>query len=87
MTASNRAFANQAATYAEQATCMVTSLDNLTNAALQKNDMVEKLIVASKRLAKALDDANAAMAQLCLPNVSVTPASTASTNNHPRPAH
>jgi hypothetical protein len=59
MMAGNCAFANQAATNAEQAACMVTSLNNLANTAIQKNDMVEKLVAANKRLAKALVNANA----------------------------
>ena len=40
---------NQAAEI-EQAQQMVTSLDNLANAAVQKNDTVEKLVVANKQL-------------------------------------
>jgi hypothetical protein len=46
---------------------MARSLDNLTNATLQKNDTVKRLVRANKRLAKALADANAAIAQLLLP--------------------
>jgi hypothetical protein len=62
MTAGERAFANQAATNAKHATRMVTSLDNLANAAIQKNDTIEKLVAANECLAKALADANAAIA-------------------------
>jgi hypothetical protein len=67
MTTPDGAFANQAATDAEQAAMMARSLDNLANAAIQKNDTVEKLVVANERLAKALADANAAIARLRLP--------------------
>jgi hypothetical protein len=68
MIANNSTFANQAATDTEQATMMAKSLDNLANAAIQKNNTTEKLVTANKKLAKALADANAAMARLCLPN-------------------
>jgi hypothetical protein len=62
MIATNSAFANQAATDAEQATKMATSLDNLANSTIQKNDTVEKLVTANEKLAKALANANAAIA-------------------------
>jgi hypothetical protein len=62
MTSNDGAFANQAAAEAKQAAMMARSLDNLANAALQKNDTVEHLVRANKRLAKALVDANAAIA-------------------------
>jgi hypothetical protein len=52
-------FANQAATYTKQAAMMAKSLDNLANAAIQKNDTVEKLVTANEKLAKALANANA----------------------------
>ncbi len=87
MMAGGRAFTNQAALNADQAACMVTSLNNLTNMVIQKNDTVEKLVAANERLAKALADVNTAIAQLCLPNASVTPAAPTSTNNHPCPTH
>ncbi len=67
MTAGNRAFANQAITNNEQTARMVTSLDNLANAAIQKNDTVNKLVAANECLTKALADANAAIACLCFP--------------------
>ncbi len=51
---------------------MARSLDNLANAAIQKNDTVEKLVVANERLAKALADANAAIARLRLPGHSAS---------------
>ena len=41
---------------------MARSLDNLANAAIQKNDTIEKLVVTNECLAKALADANAAIA-------------------------
>jgi hypothetical protein len=68
MIANNSAFANQAATEAKQATMMAKSLDNLANAAIQKNDTMEKLITAKKKLVKALASANTAIARLRLPN-------------------
>jgi wyosine [tRNA(Phe)-imidazoG37] synthetase (radical SAM superfamily) len=40
---------------------MARSLDNLANAAIQKNDTIEKLVVTNECLAKALADANAAL--------------------------
>ncbi len=89
MIANNSAFANQAATNAEQAAMMTKSLDNLANAAIQKNDTVEKLVIANKKLAKALADTNTAIiAQLCLPNLP-NPLSTASrsTTNNRHPSH
>jgi hypothetical protein len=84
MTANNRAFANQATTKAKQATMMARSLDNLANAALQKNDTVEKLVSANERLAKALADANAAIARLRLPAPTAPTSGSASGS---RPAH
>jgi hypothetical protein len=87
MMAGNRAFANQAANDAKQAAHMVTSLDNLANTVIQKNDTVEKLVMANKRLAKALADANTAITRLCLLNTSVTPTALASTDNCPCLAH
>jgi hypothetical protein len=62
MIANNNAFANQAATDAEQAAMMAKSLDYLANAAIQKNDTVEKLVTVNEKLAKALANANAAIA-------------------------
>jgi hypothetical protein len=87
MTASNRPFAYQAATKAEQASRMVRSLNNLANAAIQKNDTVEKLVAANKCLAKALANANAAIACLCLPNTPAAPATPSGTDNRPRPSN
>jgi hypothetical protein len=90
MTAGDRAFTNHAITNDEQAARMVTSLNNLANAATQKNDTVDKLVAANKRLAKALMDANAAITCLCFPTapaVPAAPAAPASTNNRPPPAH
>jgi hypothetical protein len=87
MTTSNRAFAYQAATEAEQAARMVTSLDNLANAAIQKNNTVEKLVTANKRLAKALANANAAITCLRLPSTPAAPAAPSGTDNRPRPSH
>ena len=66
----DQSFANQAATEAEQAARMVTSLNNLVNAAIEKNDTVNKLVAANKRLAKALANANSALTRLCLPQSS-----------------
>jgi hypothetical protein len=68
MIANDSAFANQAATDAKQAALMAKSLDNLANAAIQKNDTVEKLVTANAKLTKALANANAAIARLRLPN-------------------
>jgi hypothetical protein len=90
ITAGNHAFANQAITNKEQATRMVTILDNLANAAIQKNNTIDKLRAANKHLAKALLDANAAIAHLCFPTARTVPATTAAsagTNNRPCPAH
>ncbi len=63
MSSNEGAFAKQVVAEAEQAAKMARSLDNLTNAALQKNDTVEKLVSANERLAKALADANAPIAR------------------------
>jgi hypothetical protein len=68
MIPNDNAFANQAATNAEQAAMMAKSLDNLAHAAIQKNDTVEKLVTANAKLAKALANANAAITRLHLPN-------------------
>jgi hypothetical protein len=87
MTAGNCTFAYQATTKAEQAARMVTSLDNLANVAIQKNNTVKELIAANKRLAKALANANAAIACLCLPNTPAAPAIPSGTDNCPRPSH
>jgi hypothetical protein len=62
MIVNNSAFANQATTDAKQAAMMAKLIDNLANAAIQKNDMVEKLVTAKEKLAKALANANAAIA-------------------------
>ncbi len=88
MIANNSAFANQAASDVKQAAMMAKSLDNLANAAIQKNDTVEKLVTANKKLAKALANANATIAQLCLPNPP-NPLSTPSrsTMNNRCPSH
>jgi hypothetical protein len=90
MTASARAFANQAITNNEQAIRMVTSLHNLANAAIQKNNTLDKLVAANKHLTKALAIANAAIIRVCFltaPAAPATPAAPAGTNNRPRPAH
>jgi hypothetical protein len=71
MIANNSTFANQAATNAEQANMMAKSLDNLANATIQKNEAVEKLITANKKLTKVLANANAAIARLHLPNLQI----------------
>ncbi len=63
------------------------SLNNLTNVAIQKNDTVEKLVAASKCLAKALANANAAIARLFLPNTPAAPVTPSGKDNHPRPSH
>jgi hypothetical protein len=90
MITNDSAFANQAATEAEQAAMMAKSLDNLANAAIQKNDTMEKLVTANKKLTKALAlaDTNTAIALLCLPNPP-NPLSTPSTGttNNCRPSH
>jgi hypothetical protein len=90
MTTGNRAFANQAITNNKQATRMVTSLDNLANAAIQKNNTVNKLVAANKCLVKALANAYTAIARLCLltaPTAPATPVASARTKHHPCPAH
>jgi hypothetical protein len=93
MTAGDRAFANQAATDAEQAERMAASLDNLANAAIQKNDTVDKLVAANERLAKALADANSALARLRLPQsagatgAASPPPAASGGSDRPRPDH
>jgi hypothetical protein len=82
MTTPDGVFVNQATANAEQAAMMACSLDNLANVAIQKNDTVEKLVVANKHLAKALADANAAIACLYLPGPSAS-LSGGSANTHP----
>jgi hypothetical protein len=91
MIANDSAFANQAATNAKQAAMMAKSLDNLANAAIQKNDTMEKLVTANAKLAKALTDANTATARLCLPDLLHPPNPLAtlarSSTNNLRPSH
>jgi hypothetical protein len=88
MIANNSAFANQAATNAKQAAMMAKSLDNLANAAIKKNDTVEKLVTANERLAKALANANAAIARLHIPNPPNPPSTPSrSTTNNCLPSH
>ena len=77
MTSTEGAFANQIVAEAEQAEMMARSLDNLANAVIQKNDTVEKLVSANECLAKALADANAAIARLCLPGATAPTPGTA----------
>jgi hypothetical protein len=60
MTAGDPAFTYQAAT-GDQAAQMVVSLDNLANAAIRKNNTVDKLVAANECLANALADANSAL--------------------------
>ena len=68
---------------------MAKSLDNLANAAIQKNETVEKFVTANMKLAKAHADANTAIAPLCLPdpphppNPPATPARSSTDNCHP----
>jgi hypothetical protein len=50
MTVNDGAFANQATAKAKQAAMMARLLNNLANAALQKNDTVAKLVTANKKL-------------------------------------
>jgi hypothetical protein len=83
MTANDGAFANQVAAKAEQATMMAHLLDNLANAALQKNDTVEKLVTTNEKLAKALANANTVIARLCL----LTPATAPAGGSNDRPSH
>ncbi len=86
MIANNSVFTNQAATNDKQAAMMAKSLDNLANAAIQKNDTRKKLVTVNAKLVKALAHANAAISQLHLPdpphppNPPATPARS-STNN------
>jgi hypothetical protein len=87
ITAGNNVFANQAAADAEQVARMATSLNNLTNATIQKNDTVDKLVAANEKLAKALANANAAIARLRLPAPTATPSISTNATNRPRPAH
>jgi hypothetical protein len=90
MKAGDRTFANQAITNNEQAARMVTLLNNLANAAIQKNNTIDKLVAVNERLEKALADANAAIARLCFPTALTAPAAPAApagTTNRPRPAH
>ncbi len=93
MMAGDRAFGNQAATDAEQAKRMASSLDNLANAAIQKNDTVDKLVAANECLAKALADSNSALARLRLPpsagatGASSTPPAASGGSERPCPAH
>jgi hypothetical protein len=61
---------------------MTRSLDNLTDAALQKNEMVEKLMTANEWLVKALVGANAGLTRLCLP-APATALAGRSTSDHP----
>jgi hypothetical protein len=58
MTTNNTAFANHTAAEAAQASMMAKSLDSLANATIQKNDTMEKLVTANKKLAKSLANAN-----------------------------
>jgi hypothetical protein len=74
MMTNDGAFANQVAAKAEQATMMARLLDNLANAALQKNNTVEKLVTTNEKLVKALANANAAIARFCLPAPTTAPA-------------
>jgi hypothetical protein len=74
MMASNGALDNQVAAEAEQAAMMACLLDNLANAALQKNDTVEKLVTANEKLAKVLANANVPITRLCLPAPATAPA-------------
>ena len=60
------AFTNQAVAETKQVAMMAQFLDNLANAAIQKNDTVEKLVIANKCLAKVLANANTAIACLHL---------------------
>jgi hypothetical protein len=83
MMANDGAFANQVAAEAEQAAMMARLLDNLVNAALQKNDTIEKLVIANEKLAKALANANTAIACLCL----LTPATAPAGGSNDRPFH
>jgi hypothetical protein len=87
ITADNCAFAYQATTKVEQAAHMVTLLKNLANAVIQKNNTAEKLVATNKHLAKALANANAAIAHLHLPNTPAAPATPSGTDNHLRPSH
>jgi hypothetical protein len=87
MTTGDRALAYQATTKAEQATRMVTSVANLAYGAILKNDTVEKLVAANEHLVKALANANATIACLCLPNTPATPATPSGTDNRLRPSH
>jgi hypothetical protein len=81
MMANDSAFANHVTAKVEQAAMMACSLDNLANAALQKNNTVEKLVTTNEKLAKALADANATIAHLHLPTPATAPAG--SSNDHP----
>jgi hypothetical protein len=83
MLANNGVFANQATAKAEQTAMMARSLDNLANAALQKNDTVAKLVTTDEKLAKALANANAAIVRLCLPPPAAAPAG----RTNDRPSH
>jgi hypothetical protein len=67
----------------KQAAMMACSLDNLANAVLQKKDTVEQLVSANECLAKALANANAAIACLHIPAAAAAPAG----SSGDRPAH
>jgi hypothetical protein len=65
MTSGNPAFANQvAAQEIVQAEKMTALLDNLVNASIQKNDMIDKLVATNQQQAKITANLTEAIAKL-----------------------
>jgi hypothetical protein len=81
--------ANQAAKL-KQAQQMASSLNNLANTTIQKNNTIENLVATNATLTKAIANIQLSLAQMCTAGIPTSPASTAPalmTEARVRPSH
>jgi hypothetical protein len=90
MTASDTAFGTNQAIKLQQVQQMVSSLDNLANATIQKNITIKNLVATNATLTKAIVDIQLFIARMCAAGVPTSPAPTAPaplTEAHVCPSH
>ncbi len=69
---------------------MVSTLDNLANATIQKNTTIKNLVATNAILTKAIANIQLSIAQMCAASIPTSPAPTAPaplTDAHVRPSH
>jgi hypothetical protein len=90
MTVGDTVIDSNQATELKQAQQMVSSLDNLANATIQKNTTIENLVATNATLTKAIANIPLSIAQMCATGIPTSPATTAPvpmTEARVRPSH